>query len=122
MASIVEGLHPGEGVISEASGARSRDVGTLITGQDLDSGTVLGEITVGGKFTQLAPAAVDGSEVAAGILYYPVDASGADAACVVWARDIEVHGASLVWPAGITGPEQAAAEAELKAAHIIVRS
>jgi hypothetical protein len=43
-----EALHAGAFVQSEANGTRSRDSGTLITGQNLGAGTVLGKITVAG--------------------------------------------------------------------------
>ena len=43
------------------------------------AGVVLGNVTENGKYTAIDPTAVDGSEVAAGILYGAVDASAADA-------------------------------------------
>ena len=56
----------------------SRDEVTVASGQNLATGTVIGVITTSGKVTQLAPAASDGSETAAGVLLHPVDASTAD--------------------------------------------
>jgi len=47
MTALTEGLHAAEFVISEASGTRSRQAGTLLSGNDLDSGTVLGKVTKG---------------------------------------------------------------------------
>lgn len=47
VAPITEKRHAGGFVVSEDNGGRSRDAGTLITGQKLDAGTVLGKITVG---------------------------------------------------------------------------
>lgn len=121
MTTLTEGRHTGEHLISEANGTRSRDVVTLITGQNLAPGAVLGKITVSGKYTLLAPAAEDGSEVAAAVLFAAVDATAADKAAVVTARDSEVAGAALTWPAGITGGEKTAATAELKALGIVIR-
>jgi Bacteriophage lambda head decoration protein D len=73
------------------------------------------------KYKALDPAAVDGSEAAAGILYDAVDASAADAEGVAIVRLAEVNAAELVWPAGITGGEQTTALGELAALNIIAR-
>jgi hypothetical protein len=69
----------------------------------------------------LDPAAVDGSEVAAGVLYDAVDASAADAEGVAIVRLAEVNATELVWPDGITGPEQTTALGEVAALNIIAR-
>lgn len=74
-----------------------------------------------GKFTQLNPAAVDGSQNAAAILRDFVDATAGDVPCVVAARLLEAVDARLVWPAGITAAQKAAAKAQLLAAHIALR-
>jgi len=82
------------------------------------------DITVGGgtgKYTILAPGAVDGSEAAAGILVAAVDASAGDVACVVCARYAEVNSYELTWPGGITAGQKTTAIAQLAAAGIIIR-
>jgi hypothetical protein len=61
------------------------------------------------------------AKVAAGILYDAVDASAADAEGVAIVRLAEVNAAELVWPAGITAPEQTTALGELAALTIIAR-
>lgn len=119
---FTEPRHPGEYILSEASGTRSKEQATLVSGNNLVAGAVLGVITASGKYTELDPDASDGSEVAAGVLYAAVDASAADADCVVHVRDCEVIGGVLTWPTGITTPEQTQAESELAAAGIIIRS
>jgi len=120
MTTLTEGQHAGEFIVSEANGLRSREIKTLISGQDLAAGAVVGEITASGKLTEVAPAANDGSETAAGILVYACDASSADEACVSIVRDAEVNGAELVWPT-VTAEQKTAAIAELAALGIIVR-
>lgn len=83
------------------------------------------DVTVGagsGKFTILAPAAVDGSQVAAGILVAAVDASAADVACLNLARYAEVNTNELTWPGGITAGQKATATAQLLAAGIVIRA
>lgn len=57
MTTFTEGRHTGEHIISEAAGSRSRDVVTLITGQNLGAGTVVGKIAMAGA----AAAAVAGN-------------------------------------------------------------
>jgi len=64
---------------------------------------------------------VDGSELAAGILYDNVNATAADVEAVVYVRDCEVNGSELTWPADIDAGEKTAAIAQLAALGIIVR-
>lgn len=119
MATLSEGRHRGEYLVSEANGHRSRETITLTMGQNLSAGTVLG--VVGGKHVQLDPQAVTGAEVAVAVLYDNVDATAADTPAVITARDAEVNGGELVWPAGITELEKATAVGQLADANIIVR-
>ena len=99
----------------------SRDEVTVISGQNLATGTVVGIITASGKATQLAPAASDGSETAAGVLLHSVDASAGDQPGVIIARHAICSDKGLVWPASITGPQKAAATSQLKSLGILVR-
>lgn len=98
------------------------ELGTLITGQNLSACTVVGQITASGKFTILAPAANDGSQNAAAILVggkngeNRVNATSADKSGLFFKRGpAQVNLADLVWPAGITDPQKAAAIAQLLA-------
>ena len=54
------------------------DTIVLITGQDLDRGSLLGKITASGKYTLSLSAAGDGSEVPVEILARDTDASAGD--------------------------------------------
>lgn len=63
---------------------REEEVGTLISGQNLTRGALLGKITTGGKLTLSLAASSDGSEVPYGILAHDVDASGGDKQCVLY--------------------------------------
>lgn len=109
-------------VVSEANGDRSREQVILASG-DLEVGTILGEITASpGEYAQVDPAAVDGTEVAAAVLYDSVDASAAAQDAVVHIRDCEVFKDALVYPAGATPAEIATIDSQLEAAGIIVRS
>jgi Bacteriophage lambda head decoration protein D len=121
MPELQEGRYAGEFVVSEGNGKISRETVTVLSGETLEAGAVLGKVTASGKYKALDPAAVDGSEAAAGILYDTVDASAADAEGVVVVRLAEVNAAELIWPDGITAPEQTAALGELAALTIIAR-
>lgn len=105
----------------EADNLYSRDEVTVASGQNLATGTVVGIVTASGKVTRLAPAAVDGSENAAGVLLLDVDASAADKGAVIIARHAICSDKKLVWPAAITGPQRTAALAALTALGIVVR-
>lgn len=74
-----------------------------------------------GDYEALDVSEDDGVQTAAGILYAAVDATLADKPCVVVVRDAEVIGDELIWPAGITDAQKAAAIATLKANGVIVR-
>ncbi|MGH6912577.1 MAG: head decoration protein [Geminicoccales bacterium] len=121
MPVLQEGRFAGEFVVSEGNGRISRETITVLSGQNLQAATVLGKVTASSKYKVLDPAAVDGSEAAAGILYDAVDASAADAQGVAIVRLAEVNAAELVWPDGITAPQQTTALGELAALHIIAR-
>lgn len=114
MTVFTEGRHAGEFIISEGNGWISREGVTIVTGQNLAAGTVLGKIAVSGKYAAYSNAAVDGTEVAAGILFEAVDATSADKPGVMIARHAEVNGDEL------TGND-ANGTADLKALAIIVR-
>lgn len=99
MDPITEGRHAGEFLISEAPGTRSRENVTIVSGQNLGAGAVLGKITSGGKYTALNQGAGDGSQTAAGVLIHATDASDGDVAAAIIARDAEVNGNCLDWGA-----------------------
>ncbi|MCF1710395.1 head decoration protein [Tabrizicola sp. J26] len=123
MTTLTEGRHAGGFLVWETSRDYTRETVTLTSGAGkLDPGTVLGKITTGGKFTQLAPAASNGSQNAAGILWGPADATAADAAAVAVLRGPAiVNRNDLVWPEGATEPQITAATAALAALGILLR-
>ncbi len=116
-----EGNYLGDWLKFEAANLYSRDEAVVASGQNLGTGTVVGVVTATGEVTQLAPAAADGSQNAAGVLAFPVDASAADAPGVIIARHAICSAKGLVWPDGITAPQKTAAIAQLKALGILVR-
>ncbi len=115
MTVLTEGKHPGEFIVSEGNGWISREAVTIVSGQNLAAGTVLGKITASGKYAAYNDGAADGTETAAGILFDNVDASGGDVAgAVMIARLAEVNGDEL------TGND-ANGTADLLALDIVVR-
>ncbi|MCS6954604.1 MAG: head decoration protein [Bryobacteraceae bacterium] len=116
-----ESNHLGDWLKFEEDNLYSRDEVTVISGENLATGTVIGVITSSGKVTQLAPGASDGSETAAGVLLNSVDARAADKPGVIIARHAICADKGLVWPASITGPQKTAAISQLKALGILVR-
>jgi hypothetical protein len=121
MVTVPFGRGPGHFIAGEANFWRARQHETLVAGQNLVAGTVLGRVTTGGKLTQLAPGASDGSQNAMGILYEDTNATAEDKRVVVIARDFEADGQVLTWPVGITAPQKTAAIAALAALGIVVR-
>jgi len=101
----------------------SRDNITVVSGQNLAAGTVLGKITASGKYAAYDNDAADGTQAAAGVLLSAVDASGADAAGVAVVRHAVVATEALVWGAGVTTQgEKDAAYADFKAIGIVART
>jgi len=116
-----ESNYLGDWLKFEEDNLYSRDEVTVASGQNLATGTVVGIITTSGKVTQLAPAANDGSENAAGVLVGNVDATAGDQPGVIVARHAICSDKGLTWPGSITGPQKAAALSQLKALGILVR-
>ena len=116
-----EGVHSAEFLLSSEE-SQSLDKVTLISGQNLIAGTVLGKITASGKYTLHNNAASDGSEVASVILFDSTDATSADMPCVVISRLAEVADVKLIFKSGISAPNRAAAIVALATNHITVRT
>lgn len=123
MTVFTEGRHPGEFLISEASGQRSRENITIASGAGvIAAGTVLGKVTASGKYIASAVGATDGSQTAVAIALYGCDATSADAKIAAIARDAEVNGTTLTYHADRDqAAEKAAANTNLAAVGIIVR-
>ncbi len=94
MATVfTEVAHTAEFILSEAAGQRSRENGTVVSGQDLKAGTVVEE-DVNGKLTIFEGTTDSGAGLdpqAIGILIGAVDASAGDVDAAYIARDAEVN-------------------------------
>lgn len=111
--NLTEKRRRGFFIAHEANGTISRETVTLIAGQNLEAGSVLGKITASDKYTLLAPGAGDGSEVADAILWDTVDATLADKTVVIIFRIAEVTQEALNY-GGATAPQIVTARAQLK--------
>ncbi|NOX35895.1 MAG: head decoration protein [Deltaproteobacteria bacterium] len=94
--------------------------GTLLSGQNLVSGTVVGVVTSSGKKMILTPGASDGSQNAAAVLLGDLDAGSGDEPGVFVEHGV-VMDMYLTWPSGITAPQKTAAIAQLKSAGVFVK-
>ena len=123
MATLTEGKHAGGFLVWEVLREFNRETITIASGAGkVAPGTVLGKSTTGGTFTGLAPAATNGSQNPAGILWAGVDATAADALGVVIQRGPAiVNRNELVWPAGATEAQITAAITALAALGILLR-
>lgn len=77
---------------------------TLVSGQNLVRGAVLGKITTGGKYTLALGASSDGSETPRYVLAAGCDASGGDTTAVVYASGA-FDGSKLTFGTGITAAD-----------------
>lgn len=121
--SFTEPFYAQEAVLSEANGHRSRETVTILSGQNLKAGAVLGKVTASSKYVicdNVTPAA-DGSQNAAAVLLEDVDASGGDLSGLVIARDAEVKVGALNYKSGASAGNKASQHAALAALGIIVR-
>ena len=123
MSILTETNHAGGFLVWEVLRDYTRETVTIASGAGkLEPGTVLGKITTGGKFTKLTPAATNGSQNAAGILWAGLDASAADSPGVVVLRGPAlVNRHEIIWPEGASEAQITAATTALGALGIILR-
>jgi hypothetical protein len=119
--TIVED-RPGGHILSEDPGRRSREQVTLgITAVPLPSGTVLGKITATGLYVPLAPAAGDGSQNFAGVLWERREINAATQRAVVHNKDCEVNGREVTYINALTAPQLATVEAAAANLGVVIR-
>ena len=117
---LTEGMHAGEFIGELAMGVGYHcDEITVLSGQDLVAGAVIGKVTASSKYVAFDNAGTDdGRRTAAGILVGAVDASGGDTKGLALLRGpAVVNKNDLTWAAGIDATEQAAALATLLDSH-----
>jgi hypothetical protein len=118
MVTLTEGRHNGEFIGELALGQGYHcDAITVLSGQNLQAGAVLGRQTSGGKYVAFDNVGTDdGRRAVAGILVDNVNASAGDQPGLGLLRGPAiVNRNDLVWAAGVDAAEQAAAIAALLA-------
>ena len=119
MTSFTEKGHAGGFILMPANGDRSFEKVTILSGEVLDAGSVLGKQTSGGKYVKYDDDGTDdGRRTAAGILLDAVDATDGDVEATIVARDCTVNGEELVWN---SDDEVDAGKTDLLALGIVVR-
>jgi hypothetical protein len=124
MTTFTETRHPAEFIIDEEEMSYSREVVTVKgSGAVLRPGTVLGKITVGGKYEPSPATGATGSETGVAILIYGVDATGADVTdALVFVRQGVVNANLLAYDTSVDSAGKIVTKlAELKAAGIVAR-
>jgi hypothetical protein len=94
------------------------DGGTLVSGQNLIRGALLGKITASGKLTLALSASSDGSQTPYAILAEDTNASAGDAACTIYTVG-EFNPNAMTFGTGITA---ASAKDTLRDAGIILKT
>ena len=122
MTAITNDLTLGDLLKYEEENLYSRDQVTVVSGQNLKLGTVIGRVSATQKVKALDPSATDGSEVAAGVVLQSIDASSTEKTNgLIVSRQAIVADHALVWPVAITTEEKTAAIAQLEAIGVLVR-
>ena len=123
MPVIQEALNLGDLLKYEASHLYSRDQVTVLAGEVLPLGAVVGRVSASDKVKALDPIATDGSEIAVGVLITPQDALAGDQTDgLMISRHAIVADHAVTWPVGITPLQKATALHQLNALGILVRS
>lgn len=78
-----QGSYANDNLFAGEQPAQTRKV-TLVSGQNLVRGALLGRITTGGKYTLSLSGSSDGSQTPRAILAHDVDASGGDKDALVY--------------------------------------
>lgn len=108
----------GEHLVSEVNPNMSRKTIVLLGGVVYAAGTVLGQITATKKYAIHDPAATDGTQTAAAVLFAEVDAAAGDKKGVIHRSLCVCLKSLLTWKDGTTDPQKAAAVTALEANHI----
>jgi hypothetical protein len=120
---VAESRHPSAFIAYEGSGWFSRETLAVAPNQTLVAGQVVGKVrreAGADEVVALNLGGTDGSQIAAGILIYPIITDGSTTKVAVLVRHCEVRASHLTWPVGITVAQKAAAVEQLRAAGIQV--
>lgn len=106
-------------LLVEVHSGWTKDTVTIGASQTLAIGQVVGKVTATDAFVILAPAASDGSQIAAGVMVDPISPIASTQKGTIIARGAVVDPTKLQWPGGITAGQKTTALAQLKALGIV---
>jgi hypothetical protein len=106
-----EGFSP-DGLVAQNAQLLLSEPVTLLAGQNLKRGALLGKVTASGKYVLSLAAAADGSQVPVAILVEDIDASAGDKAALAYTRG-DFNAQALTLGAGHTVASVKAALANL---------
>jgi hypothetical protein len=111
MPKLTEPNHKTEGIQFEVEQDFNREEVLFVQNATRFTGiSPVARITASGKYTYLAPAAVDGSQTLAGFIIGPLDASGGDTKAIIIARGpATLRNKKIDWRA-LSAPQIAAAK------------
>ena len=103
MATVEEGTHAAEVVVSEAENRRSRSVGTLTSGEVVVAGQVLATVT--GKYVEYDSDGAGTTSTATAVALEAVDATAGDLPIVVLDQAAQVNATKLQFMGDEAAPE-----------------
>lgn len=127
MTILTEGSRKADFIVSESNDWRSRDVGlvTVPANTTFESGTVLGQVTIGSKFVRHDTDGLDdGRRTVAALLFEPLvntTAAPVDFKVALVVRDAEVAASEMTYEEGADASAIAASNAALASLGLIVR-
>ena len=121
--SIEENNRLGDLLKYEADKNYCRETMTVVEGQNLKMGTVVGVITESdkAKIVSISPEESDGSDSAFGVLLEDVDATSGDKKALVVARDAIVASDYVVFPTEASTDQKKKITTDLEKRGIVIR-
>ncbi len=123
MSPLIQPPSMGDALKYELNPNYTRETVTLLQGMEYPVGSVLGRITLSGKYTLASDGGADGAETAVGVLLYAVDTTLADAIGIVLMRGPAIVAREgLAYDGSVDDSTKIATKhSELAAAGILVR-
>jgi len=123
MVKLVESTHASAALVGEAENFYCRESIKIAPNTTIEACTVLGQVTVGGAYTGLAPGAADGSQTASAVAIYGISTGANGGEIAAWVRGpVSLRRSDIVWSQpGITEPQKTTALTALEALGFVFR-
>lgn len=121
--SIAEQNRLGDLLKYEADKNYSREVETVVAGQKMQLGTIVGRKTESGEIKEISVAEgeSDGSDIAVGVLLEDVDATKKSCKSLIVARDAIVADSAVIFPQNASEDQKKKIKKDLEARGIVIR-